>query len=280
MMKITGKNYKIKKILNNSSLIVNDHFHEVVLIGKGMAFGLRSDGILPKGTRYEQKYQSSNGVNQFSTLISGYSDLTIQLVMDTIQLIVSLDTSEFKNNDLLSISDHLAAAFTRIQNGEAIKSFFSFETKALYPESYEKALRIAAVINERYTFVIPEAEISYIALHIQNLNSDAAKRNVELLAAIIDDVYELLAIQYQVNVQENNNYLRFLTHLRFLIEGTLNYKTALDQEVNDLLMRTYPNHAIVARKIIEIVESHLHVLLSQKEVYYILIHLVNVSQVI
>lgn len=280
-MKQTEKSYKIKKILNNSSLIVNDFFHEIVFIGKGIAFGLAPRDILPKGTAYEQRYQSSNRFNQFSTLMSGYSDLTIQLVMDTIQLIVSFDVAEFKNNDLLSISDHLAATYTRIQNGEAIHSFFSFEIKALYPDSYEKAEIIAQKISLKYNIVIPEAELSYIALHIQNLNSETARRNVELLTIIVSDIYDLLSVKYHVNLEANStNYLRFLTHIRFLVEGALNQKSPLNDDVNQVLLKTYPKHAQVSHEIVQIIENHLNIALSEKETFYILIHLVNVADMI
>lgn len=280
-MKVTTKNYKIKKILNNSSLIVSDAFHEIVFIGKGIAFGLTTKEVLKKGTQYDQKYQSSNRLNQFSTLISGYSDLIIQMVMDTIQMIVANDNSEFRNRDLISISDHLAATYARIQKGEPIKSFFSFETKVLYPDVYEKAMRIAKVLELKYDIDIPEAEVSYIALHMQNLKSDKARENVEILTMIISDIYDLLTIEYKINLEQNsNNYLRFLTHLRFLVEGALNNKILLTTEVSDVLTKSYPLHTEIARKIIVILTEHLNIALSEKEMYYIIIHLVNISNLI
>lgn len=276
-MKLTEKSFKIKKILNNSSLIVHDRFHEIVLIGRGIAFGMRTGDILDKGTSYEQRYQSSNRFDQFTTLLTGYSDLVIQMMMDTIQMIVEDDQAQFQSNDFRSIADHLAVSYTRIQKGEAIHSFFSFEIKALYPAAYQKSEEIAHRINLKYNFTIPEAEVGYIALHIQNLSTKRDTNDVELMTVIISDIYDLLTVKYDINLEsKSSHYLRFLTHIRFLVEGALSHKKTLGAQVDQMLLKTYPKEAIISQEIVDIVESRMGIHISKEELIYILIHLVNV----
>lgn len=73
----TTKDYRVKKVLNNSSIIVTDRFFEIVFIAKEIAFGKKTEDILPKGFEYEQKYQYSNRFNQFSILLDSYSERII-----------------------------------------------------------------------------------------------------------------------------------------------------------------------------------------------------------
>ena len=276
LIQTTKKNFKVKKILNNSSIIVSDMYKEFVIISKGIGFGLAQNKTLPKGTPYERVYKFSPGVNQFSRLTNGYDDTIIEIVMDTIQLIVEYDINKMQGSDLLSISDHLAAAYTRIVNGEAIKSFFSYEIRALYPESFQKSDRICKKIEAKYDIEIPLAEISYIALHIQNLHSDESKQAIDNLNIIILDIYALLCDRYGFSIAHDDlNYLRFITHLRFLVEGAMRKKRHLTQNVNDALFDSYPQFVKITDEIIEIIESVLKIELSKQENTYILLHLVN-----
>lgn len=277
-MKKTQKNYKIMKILNNSSLIVNDTFFEIVFIGKGIAFGLKNNDELPAGTSYERKYQSPISRSQFSHIISGYQDKIIEMVMDTIRYILKYDGNRLEQQDLIYISDHLAAAYTRILNGEAIDSFFSYEIKALYPDSYEIAGRISNRISTLYGISIPMAETSYIALHIQNLTSKTAKENIEVMNVIVREVSDLLHQEFKEEFDyESLNYSRFITHLRFLIEGLINNKQPLSNDVTDALIKGYPHHAEVAKNIAQIISNELNLKVPEEEIFYLLIHVINVS---
>lgn len=274
----TTKDYRVKKVLNNSSIIVTDRFFEIVFIGKGIAFGKKTGDILPKGFEYEQKYQSSNRFNQFSLLLDGYSDRIIQMVMDTIQMISTSSSGNLNSTDFRSIADHLAAAYTRISEGKAIYSFFSFEIRALYPKAYEQSERIAEKINLKYGFIIPEAEIGYIALHIQSVCYPESKSLVDKMSVIMSEVYDLFVVKYNINLDASEvNYLRFLTHLRFLVEGALNFKRDLGLEVDDLLLKKYPLEAQIANEIVNIVLEQVQVKISQQELIYILIHVINVN---
>ena len=276
-MNQTKKNFKIKKILNNSSLIVQDLYKEYVLIGKGIGFGLIANDTLPKGTVYTRVYKSTVGINQFSNLISGYEDDIVSIVMDTIQLIVEYDNDQLQAEDLLSISDHLAAAYTRINKGQPIQSFFSYEIKALYPESFEKSNRICEQIEARYKIKIPIAEISYIALHIQNLSSKENKKNVENLNIIISEIQILLTEKYNFQIiPEDINYLRFITHLRFLVEGATQNKRPLNQNINITLSNTYPKYTKITSEIVDIITNTLDIPLFKEENIYLVLHLVNI----
>lgn len=271
------KTYKVKKVLNNSSLIVNDFLYEIVILGRGIGFGKKEGDQLPKYTPYDKMYKLSTQTTEFNRIINGFDSDIVEMVMETIHLITEHDQNTFTTNNLISLADHLAAAYTRIQKGEAILTFFTHEIKALYPVSYEKAKILCDTITIKYGLEIPLAEVTYIALHIQNLDFSKSTVDVNVLNGIIFDIENLMSHQFKVNLdKDSTHYARFITHIRFIIESAMSNKKALNDEVNRLIIESYKDEVIMAEEIIKIIESDLGVELAREELSYIVIHLVNI----
>ena len=271
------KNYKVKKVLNNSSLVVNDFLYEIIILGRGVAFGKKEGDTLLKDTPYDKMYKLSTQTSEFNRIINGFDSEIVEMVMETIHLITEHDQNSFTTNNLISLADHLAAAYTRIQKGEAIQTFFTHEIKALYPVSYEKAKILCDTITEKYGLEIPLAEVTYIALHIQNLNFSKSAVDVNILNGIIFDIENLMTHEFKVNIdKDSTHYARFITHIRFIIESAMSNKKALNADVNRLIIESYKDEVIMAKAIIKIIETDLKLELAKEELSYIVIHLVNI----
>ncbi|CAM4179537.1 PRD domain-containing protein [Erysipelothrix inopinata] len=276
-MNTLNRNYKVKRILNNSSLIASDLFFEVVIMGKGIAFGLKPNDTLKRGVEYDKMYKLLTQTNEFNRIINGFDDHIVDMVMDTVAAIGSHGYRELQTQHFITLSDHLAAAYTRILRGEPIVSFFSLEIKALYPQSYDRAVELAKTIESKHDLKIPEAELTYIALHIENLTSKHASTQLDALNVLIGDINELLDLTYHVKFDRNTvHYSRFLTHIRFIIEGALANKRTLSSGVNEALISAYPTHVEIAGKIIEMINKEMNIQLDNNELSYLVIHLVNI----
>lgn len=279
MIKKTTKDYTIKHILNNSSIIVDGYLTERILMGKGIGFGRKPSDNLPMGTEYEKSYQLLAKAGDFHRIINGYDEVIVEMVMDTIHQIMSKNTGEFTINDLVTIADHLAAMFVRILNGEAILSFFSFETKTIYPDSFSKAEDIAKFIQEEHNVEIPEAEIAYIALYLENLSGVKSKKEVEQMSIIVDEMKQLFSKNAKYNIdQESIAYSRFLIHIHLLVQSTSFRKTTLNPVINNAILSTYTEYKKLGEQLIDIIEREVGYDLSSSELVYIVIHLVNLFE--
>lgn len=277
--KKTMKSYKIKRILNNSSIIVDGYLTEKILMGKGIGFGYKPGDTLPMGAEYEKSYQLLAKASDFHRIINGYDETIVVMVMDTIQEIMSRNTGEFTTNDLVTIADHLAAMFIRLMNGEAILSFFSQETKTIYPDSFAKAEEIATIIEQMHEVQIPEAEVAYIALYLENLSSLKTKKEVEQISVIIAQMRELFEVENKLNIDRDSlAYSRFLIHIHLLVQSSNFRKTTLNPAINKAILSTYVEYTKLAEKLIEIIESGVDHKLSESELVYLVIHLVNLFE--
>lgn len=272
----TKKNYKIKHILNNSSIIVDGFFTEQILMGKGIGFGKKPGDALPVGTKFDKSYQLLANTSEFHRIINGYNENIVEMVMDTIEQMIKLNTVEFTTRDLVTIADHLAAMFERLRRGEAILTFFSKETKTIYPESFSHATSIAKIIYKDHKVELPEAEIAYIALYLENLSSTKTKKEVEQMSSILTQLDELFEVDNKYNIDKDSlAYSRFLIHIHLLVQSEQFKKTDLNIDINKVILDTYKDYKNLAQKIINIIEEEVEHKLSESELIYLIIHLVN-----
>ncbi len=272
----TKKKYKILHILNNSSIIVDGLFTEKILMGKGIGFGRRPGDSLPMGSEYEKSYQLLAKTNDFFRIVNGYDENIVVMVMDTIQQMMNRNSTDFTTEDLVIIADHLAAMFVRVLKGEAILSFFSKETETLYPESFCKAEEIAEIIENEHNVVIPEAEIAYIALYLENMRGNKTKIEVEQLSSILVQLDELFSQEKYDNFDKDSlAYSRFLIHIRLLVQSEHFRKSSLSPVISNAVLTTYTEYKQLSEKIIEIIENEVDHKLNKAELVYLIIHLVN-----
>lgn len=275
----TEKDYTIKHILNNNSVIVDGYLNETILIGKGLGFGRKANEILESGVEYEKQYQLLNKASEFSRIVNGYDERIVEMVMDTIQQIMSQNSDEFTMNDFVTIADHLAAMFERVLKGEAILSFFSHETRTLYPASFAKANDIARLIDEDHGVSLPEAEIAYIALYLENLISSKSKKEVEKMSVIIESIRDILEEQNALIIdKELLAYSRFLIHINMIVKSSTFTKSSLSPTISKAILSTYTEYAKIGKQIIGAIEEEVDHKLSESELVYIIIHLVNLFE--
>ncbi|MTI69680.1 MAG: transcription antiterminator [Firmicutes bacterium] len=60
---------------------------------------------------------------------------------------------------------HLRPTILRLQHGIEIRNGFQKEIKSLYPKVYEKAQKVAKVIEDRFNLKVPQQEVGFLAIH-------------------------------------------------------------------------------------------------------------------
>jgi len=60
---------------------------------------------------------------------------------------------------------HLRPTIIRLKHGIEIQNRFLKEIKSMYPKVYEKAQKVAKVIEDRFNFKIPQQEVGFLAIH-------------------------------------------------------------------------------------------------------------------
>jgi transcriptional antiterminator len=272
-MEKTKNDVTVLKILNNSAMLVYDGKSELVLLGRGIAFNRRNDERIKSGFQVDKIYALERSASRFKSLIENNSSQVNELVINSMQLLMERNSTEIRPDALVGFCDHVSIMFSRVLKGESIMNPFLSETKVLYPESFEKAQSITHQLNVQYDVRIPEEEVGYIALHLQNIVSPASGEQMKVMNKIAALISDYIAEELKINLdKESLIYARFMTHLKFVVMRLLRNQRS-DNIMTEMILKQLSQYRPQAERIVEIIEQETNHKLSLDELAYLMIHI-------
>ncbi len=270
-MEKSTESLRIIKILNNSALLVSDSKQSFILLGKGIAFNRKADEILPIGFTYEQRFGLLRSSRSFEQLISQHKPEIIDLVFKTVQEFM-FDENQITAEALVAFCDHIATMYDRVVKHESIENPFLMETKTLYPESFKSASLLIDQVNKKYCVEIPEAEIGFIALHLQKISSKDKSINVNVMNNIIFTVTNLLTEKYNYTLdKESVKFAQFITHIKFVVLRLVR-KESPNNEMTEIILSKYAQFKPLASEIVKVIEEETSSDLNIDELAYLMMH--------
>ena len=207
----------------------------------------------------------------FEQLISQHKPEIIDLVIKTVEEFM-FDENQITAEALVAFCDHIATMYDRVVKHEAIENPFLMETKTLYPESFKSASLLINQVNQKYRVEIPEAEIGFIALHLQKISTMDKGINVNVMNNIIFTVTNLLSEKYNYILdKESVKFAQFITHIKFVVLRLVR-KESPNNEMTDIILNKYSHFKPLASEILKIIEEETESKLSIDELAYLMMH--------
>ncbi|MFC0271720.1 BglG family transcription antiterminator LicT [Metabacillus herbersteinensis] len=275
---------EIKKILNNNVVITkNESNHEIVVMGRGLAFQKKVGDVI----------ESSNVEKTFVLENHGVSDKLAKLLRDTSELYLTisskiLDYAKFqlpyKLDDYLyvALTDHISFAISRHKQGINLKNALLWEIRKYYKLEFQVALKALDIIESLTGVRLNEDEAASIALHL--VNSQLSGENMAAAVQVTEMVNSILNIvkyHYQMELDETSvNYERFLAHLRFFaVRFIRNEKEgdSHDHFLYEQVKEKYPVAFQCSEKIMTYLEQTYELLISNDEAIYLTLHIYRVT---
>lgn len=110
---------------------------------------------------------------------TGMVSLYLQIVSESIQFIEKRLKLNLKADSIerSRLTTHLKFAIKRVSEHITIENAMHDSIKTLYPNTYTLALALADHISTQFDIKLPEGEIGYLTLHIQNIvNAESKER--------------------------------------------------------------------------------------------------------
>lgn len=280
---------KVSKVFNNNVVLAVDEADgdaEVVLIGRGLGFGLRPGDDVDQG-RVEKTFRP--GGAQTPERIAAFLD---EIPADDISLaeeIVRRGRERFGDHVgphmLFPLADHLSFALRRAREGVTITYPLQWEVTALYPQEVAFSKDILGLVADRRGVRLPELEAIPFALHFVNAkfgqdDMSATMEMTEAFGAVLDTVRSRLAIDID---EESLDATRFITHLRYLFlrqekraKGVAS--AAVDQQaLYDLVRTTQPVEFACAQEVQAMLEQRFDWRLDHNELLYLTLHVARLA---
>lgn len=274
----------IKKILNNNVVITtNDNKEEIVVMGKGLAYGKKT-GESIDADKIHKTFEMSLKPSQ-RKMINMLKDIPIEY-MEISDQVIQKARKEL-HNDIddslyISLTDHIHTSIERYREGILLKNQLLLEIKHFYKKEFELGLWTLSLIEARYGIQMDENEAGFIALHI--VSSEVGKNisDVYEITAFIQDILELVKNYFKKDFDgESLSYYRFVTHLKFFGLRVFNQtKHAQDESLNndllEIMKEKYIQPYLCALEIKDFIERKYDYGLEDEEVLFLTIHVAKI----
>lgn len=273
---------KIEKILNNNAFIsIDKSGEEIVVMGRGIAFGKKQGNEVELSGGYKIFSNSDKELNQ--RLKNIVSDIPEEYMKITEQVVCMLEKGyDKKVNDIIyvSLTEHIHGAVERFKKGIQIKNPLLVDIKRLFRDEYEVSKQALEAIKEEFGIEFEEDEAGYIAQHIVNAQLDDDMSDIVNVTRIMQDILNIIKYSYKIDFNEESvYYYRFVTHLKFFAQRILNRLTYEDdnEDVFEVFKDKYNESYKCVLKIKEQIKQIYDYELSKDEQLYLMIHIERIT---
>lgn len=263
----------ISKILNNNVVISEEDQEEVILMGRGLAFGRKVGQEIPDEL-IEKKYVLSENRRQLlmelPAEVMEMSDKIISFAREKLQ-------KKLKDSAFLAMADHIHGVLLRLEDGIYLKNFLMWDIKRFFPIEFEVGQYAKQLLSAYVNKELPDDEAAFIALTLVNAELENGDGTARDLTMMMEEIMTIVKYSLEISLDEEDIYLeRFMTHLKFFCERVLTNSGNRDLEDNemfDLLKCKYPLVYETTRKIAEFLKQTRNYQTSEDEQLYLTIHL-------
>lgn len=269
----------IKRILTNNAVVIDDeNQQEKIVCGKGIAFKKRP-GMEIDEMSINQTFilEGCGEYSRFEQLLKDVPLEYLELSSEIINMAKLEFAKKFKDNVIITLSDHLYVAIKRCREGMTISNPLLWDIKNFYEIEYDIGLRALELIKNKFHIQLPNDEAGFIALHIVNVELD--EDNMDHIFQVTKVIQEIMTIvKYHFHAEfdtSNVYYYRFITHLKFFALRLLKDNQFNEDEENELLdvvKDKYCTSYECVLKIKDFLEKKYNYTLQEDEIVYLTIH--------
>lgn len=269
---------KIDKIINNNIVsAIEADGKEVVIMGRGLGFGMKPGKEIPEG-KIEKVFRldSQNSTDKFKELLANLPLEHIQASTEIINYAKSVLNRRLNQSIYITLTDHINFAIERFKEKMMFTNPLLNEIKTFYKEEYLIGEYAVALIERRIGITLPVDEAGFIALHIVNAEYNTAMRDTIDITTLIQNVVKIVKEYFSMDLDETSlNYQRFVTHLRFLAQRIIGGEmlNSENPEFNQLISQMYPEEYACSLKLKDYIQVTYHHDVTEEETAYLAVHI-------
>lgn len=273
----------IKRVLNNNTVISsNSKGVDVLLMGKGIAFGKK------KGQTIDMELIEKTFLLKDKATQSKFTELLINVPME--HILVSEKIINFgkiklgKNlNEIIyvNLTDHINSAIDRYQEGLILKNPLRWDIARFYPDEYAVGEKAIEVVRNDLGVAFEIDEAAFIAIHFVNAEMDKTFDFAYEIAEITKKIEIIVKNHYRTEFDEDSlDYYRFITHVKFFAQRLLagDHYDDEDEELLNTLKQKYEGEYACALEIKAYVQKDFEYELSSTELLYLTAHIRRITK--
>ena len=274
----------IRSYNNNVVLSRNKAGKEVILIGRGIAYGLhKGDDIdMMKVQKVFEVSLIGREKNRYEKIIQEMPVEYVSVADEVISYIKGHCTKHINDSIYITMTDHIATTIDRLKEGIEFDNAMLSNVKLLYQEEYQLALQAVEILRKRFPVRIDDSEANFITLHIVTAEMDANMEQTYMITAITEEILKVVRKHFDIQEKDNYDFERFLTHCRFFVHRVINNQLEDKGLANFLLPELQRANGdeprICVNEIAEMIEKKYRYKVNDDEKMYLLIYLYRLTK--
>ncbi|MGG5340850.1 PRD domain-containing protein [Enterococcus sp. AZ192] len=269
---------KIKKVLNQNAVLVEDVGQEKVAVGKGVGFNKKKNDLLFPQQVERMFVMEPDGVKKLQVLLSQidekYFFVTEEIIAHA-EMVLGEKLNEHIN---IGLSDHIAFAAENIQNNIIVRNKLLNEIEILYSEEFSIAQWAVEYLTQTLEIPFSYDEAGYIAIHIHSARSGRTDNSKSIReVTIVSEIIHLIEQELEINIHDEKmslSYSRLVNHLRLFIHRfQQNQYAVLDDEILDVVRKKYAESYEISKKVQVLLMRNFHYQVPNEELGYLAIHI-------
>lgn len=270
---------KILRVLNKNTVIsANQTGDEVLVMGAGIAFSKKKGEDIDL-LKVEKIFYLSDqkAMSRFSEIASDVP-MQVTLIAEKIINYAKIKLGK-KLSELIyvNLTDHINSALERHSENIELKNSLKWDVARLYRDEYDVGKKAVDIIRRELGVSFGDDEAAFIALHFVNILTGSESGDAYGITEIVSQAEAIVKKFFNTELDEGSlDYYRFITHLKFFAQRTLegkHYDDAEDAEILRSVEAKYLSSMECARKISDFTSSQYHFRLSSTEILYLTIHI-------
>lgn len=273
---------KILKVMNNNVVNALDgQNREIIILGKGVGFQ-RCCGDPIDEEKIEKIFRLSNQtISRFEQLVEEipyeYVKYTDEIVKEATEVL----GKTLNKNIYITLTDHLHFAVQRYRQKIYFQNALLWEIKKFYSKEYAIGVKALELLKENEDVELSMDEAAFIAIHIVNAEMDGNMHEATGMPGMIRDMLNIVRYTLQMELDEDSlSYERFVTHLKFFIQRSINreYYPDEDGEMFSMFRKKSPKAYECAKKLKVYMEEKTGTKVTDEEVMYLMVHISRVAR--
>ena len=272
----------VEKVINNNIVSAYDETgREVVVMGRGIGFGVKAGAVINQ-SKIEKifRIKSQSVAEQFKELLANMPLEHAQISNDIISYAKSTLKLKLNQSIYVTLTDHINFAIERYQKGINLENALLWEIKRFYTQEYELGKYAIDLIRERLHVSLPEDEAGFIALHFVNAEYGTDIRDALHFPNQMKDILNIVTRELGIRLDEGSlHYERFITHVKFLLQRVYRKELLPDEEseLAEMMKKKYSKEYACSEKIADYIEESAGGRLSAEEIMYLSIHIRRIA---
>lgn len=229
---------KVRKVLNNNVIITRCQKNkEVIVMGKGLAFGLKVGDDIDQ-SRIDKAFalNSSKEVSRFQELMEQVPEECLEISEQLIDFAKERLGKKLNNSIYITLTDHINTMIERAKIGAYLKNIMLWDIRRVHKDEFLVAQEIVERFNKYRGTEFDDHEAANVTMHFVNAQTELRFSTTTDITKVMSEILNIIKYNFRITYDEDSlSYYRLIVHLRSFAQRLFSRTMYSDTDDNELL---------------------------------------------